>query len=71
MGVVYSAHDTHLDRIVALKFLPAELTRDETAKKRFITEARAASSLQHRNICNVHDVGETSEGQLRHSQPVR
>jgi tetratricopeptide (TPR) repeat protein len=64
MGVVYEAHDTHLDRTVALKLLPPDLTRDETAKKRFITEARAASSLQHHNICTIHDVDETTEGQL-------
>ena len=47
-----------------LKFLPPELTRDEEAKKRFIHEAQAASSLQHNNICTIHDVDETEDGQI-------
>jgi serine/threonine protein kinase len=64
MGVVYKAEDTKLHRPVALKFLPASFCSDEEAKKRFIHEAQAASSLQHNNICNIHDIQETSEGQL-------
>ena len=64
MGVVYKAEDTKLHRTVALKFLPSELTRDEEAKKRFIQEAQAASSLDHNNICVVHEIDETDDGQI-------
>jgi serine/threonine protein kinase/tetratricopeptide (TPR) repeat protein len=64
MGVVYRAQDLKLDRTVALKFLPPELTRDPEAKTRFVHEAKAASALQHDNICTIHDVDETPDGQL-------
>jgi eukaryotic-like serine/threonine-protein kinase len=64
MGVVYKALDLKLDRPVALKFLSPELIRDPQARTRFIHEAKAASALQHNNICTVHDVDETADGAL-------
>ena len=64
MGVVYLAYDPRLDRRVALKFLPPRFSTNEEAKARFIHEAKAASALDHTNICTIHDIGQTGDERL-------
>ncbi|HKH49357.1 MAG TPA: protein kinase [Thermoanaerobaculia bacterium] len=69
MGVVYAAEDIRLGRPVALKFLAPELVRNPEAKARFLTEARAASALDHANLCTIHEIGENEDGLLFLAMP--
>ncbi len=64
MGTVYKALDMQLDRFVALKFLPSQFSNHSENKQRFIQEAKAASALDHNNICTIHEINQTNDGQL-------
>src|SRR5690349_4935334 len=62
MGEVYLAHDTRLDRKIALKILPAELAANHNRMRRFVQEAQAASALNHPNIITIHEIDQTDSG---------
>src|SRR5437764_952072 len=64
MGEVFLAEDTRLERKAAIKFLPVEVASDPQRRQRFLTEAKAASALNHPHVCVVYDVGETQDGLL-------
>jgi serine/threonine protein kinase/tetratricopeptide (TPR) repeat protein len=64
MGIVYKAEDTRLQRTVAIKLLLPEFSDEPEAKERLLREARAASAFQHQNICTMHEIGETEDGQV-------
>jgi serine/threonine protein kinase len=68
MGEVYRARDTRLDRIVAIKVIPAVLSSDSISRQRFQREARAISALQHPNICTLYDVGQQDGADAAKSQ---
>lgn len=64
MGIVYKAHDLKLERFVALKFLPPVLSFNAEFKNQIVQEAKIAATIDHSNICNIHEVGETDDGQI-------
>ncbi len=70
MGIVYKALDARLERTVALKFLQPGLVSDDSAADRFRLEARMVAALEHPNICTVHEIGETDDGQLFLAMPL-
>jgi serine/threonine protein kinase len=70
MGEVWLATEVRLGRKVALKVLPADLTRDPLRVQRFEQEARAASALNHPNVCTIHTLGQTSDGTLGYGSPT-
>ncbi len=71
MGEVYKARDTRLDRTVAVKILPAHLSRSEEVRQRFEREAKTISSLSHPHICALYDVGNHDGTEYRHGSSWR
>ena len=69
MGMIFQARDTRLDRNVALKFLTPALKNDESAKARFLAEAKAISKIEHPNVCEIYDIGDMEEEQLYFVMP--
>jgi serine/threonine protein kinase/pimeloyl-ACP methyl ester carboxylesterase/tetratricopeptide (TPR) repeat protein len=69
MGIVHRARDTRLDRTVALKFLPAHMNANRTARSRFLVEAQAAAALDHPHICTIHEIGTAPDGRLFIAMP--
>ena len=69
MGIIFKAFDSKLQRNIALKFLPVNMLSDETTRQRFLAEARSASQLDHHNICVIHDVNQTDDGQMYITMP--
>src|SRR5512135_3021950 len=64
MGVVYRAQDLTLDRVVAIKFLPRHLAANDAERARFLQEAKAASALNHPNVCTIHEIAEENNEQF-------
>lgn len=70
MGMLYRARDERLDRDVALKFLPADLSTERKARDRLLSEARAVAALNHPNVCAIHEIVETADGQMFIAMPL-
>jgi len=70
MGTLYRAHDERLNRDVALKFLPSNLSAERKARDRLLTEARAVAALDHPNVCGIYEIAETADGHMFFAMPL-